>query len=59
MKIKPFMAWLLWDAMGTYSPIMHITRREAEADRKENDYTDAKWRIVRVQVSPSTTGTRK
>lgn len=52
MKIKPFKAWLLWDAEGTYSPIMYITRREAEADRKENDYIDAKWKIVRVIVHP-------
>lgn len=51
MKLKPFKAWLLWDAEGTYSPHMHITRKEAQADKAENSHLiDAKWRIARVQV---------
>lgn len=53
--MKPFKAWLLVDEEGTYSPTMHITRREAEKERQDHaTLIDAKWRIVRVIVRPTT-----
>lgn len=57
MKIKPFRAWLLWDAEGTYATILHATRKHAEDDRRENNYRDAKWRIIRVIVRRADRGT--
>lgn len=49
--MKPFQAWLLLDAEGTYSPHMHMTRKEAEADKRAFNYLrDARWRVVRVLV---------
>ena len=52
MKLKPFKSWLLWDAKGTYSPTMHITRYEAQREKECNDLRDAKWCIARVEVRP-------
>lgn len=57
MKLKPFKAWLLWDAEGTYVPTIHLTRRDATLERNENRYRDAKWRIGRVVVRSTSTRT--
>lgn len=52
-KVKPFRAWLLVDDRGTYSPTMHITKREAQTELREHSYLeDAKWRVVRVEIRP-------
>ena len=49
--MKPFKAWLLVDRQGTYSPTMHITRREAKLYRDDGPrLIDATWVIVRVIV---------
>jgi hypothetical protein len=49
--MKPFYAWLMVDDEGTYSPVMHITRREAMKDKQDHSHLiDAKWRVVRVKV---------
>ena len=57
MKLKPFKAWLLWDATETYAPTIHATKGQAQDWKKQPvALRDAKWRIDRVVVSPSTTG---
>ena len=53
MKLKPFKAWLLLDAEGTFVPGLHLTRRNAEEEAEQWHYLrDAKWRVVRVEVKP-------
>lgn len=53
MKMKPFKAWLLLDAEDTYVPGIHLTRKAAKEEAKRWEYLrDAKWRVVRVQVTP-------
>ena len=49
--MKPFKAWILYDSIGTYYPMLHPTRRDAVEDKKRNDYLiDAQWIIRRVSV---------
>ena len=51
MKLKPFKAWLVHDAEGTYVPSLHLARREAKEHAYGSNYLrDAKWRVVRVIV---------
>lgn len=55
--MKPFKAWLVFDAAGTYVPSMHMTRRDAKEHASGWNYLrDGKWRVVRVKVNaiPST-----
>ena len=52
MKLKPFKAWMLYDFTGTYAPSVHTTRTRAVQERDFMDYSDAKWRIVRVNIRP-------
>lgn len=53
MKLKPFKAWLLWDATDTYEPTLHWKRASAQSEKQEQSFLrDAKWRISRVVVSP-------
>ena len=59
VKFKPFKAWLLWDADGTYVPTLWLQRISARREKEQHVYRDAKWRITRVSViSPSTEGKR-
>lgn len=54
MKLKPFKAWLVVDAKDTYAPTLYLTRRDAQIEIKDQLFLrDAKWRVVRVHVSPS------
>lgn len=55
MKRKPFTAWLLWDAEGTYRDFLCPTRKEAQREAKDMQYRDARWKIVRVTVRPTDT----
>lgn len=57
MKRKPFKAWLLWDAEGTYRDFLCPTRSDAKAEARDMPYRDAKWRITRVIVHPTDTRT--
>ena len=59
MKLKPFKAWLVVDAKGTYVPTLHLTRREAKTEIGDQQFIrDAKWRVVRVDVRPTSTGAK-
>ena len=51
MKLKPFKAWLLWDADGTYEGTLHYTRASAVSEKQDQSFLrDAKWRIARIEV---------
>lgn len=50
--MKPFKAWLLYDATDTYAPTLHFSRALATSERVYLAFhRDAKWRVVRVIVS--------
>jgi hypothetical protein len=51
--MKSFKAWLVVDDEGTYVPTLHMTRREAQTEIKDQQFLrDAKWRVVHVKLSP-------
>ena len=53
MKLKPFNAWLLFDATDTYEPTLHFTRASAVSEKRDQTFMrDAKWRIVLATVTP-------
>lgn len=52
--MKPFKAWLLLDAKGTYVPGLYMTKRRAEEEASVWEFLrDARWRVVRVKVTPA------
>lgn len=56
MKPKPFKAWLVWDAAGIYRPDIHHTRRDAKEEVARARFVmDARWKITRVIVRPTST----
>jgi len=53
-RLKPFTAWALVDDLDTYVSTVHLVRADAVEDReKHRELIDAKWRIVKVKVSPA------
>jgi hypothetical protein len=52
-KLKPFTAWMVYDALGIYESTLHHTRAAAESEKRDDSYLiDAKWRIAKVRVTP-------
>lgn len=44
---------MVFDRMGNYMQTIHVNRKDAVADRDKNKFLiDAKWIIVRVEVTP-------
>lgn len=57
VKLKPFKTWMLYDAKGTYFPMLHRSRSDAltTISRILTLVEYAEWHIARVEVRPTST----